>query len=71
MLSVNYHITCQVAFYLLSEFIQLQLSLQLYQAIFSYNKLLNIVENDDVLVLSQTVQNVQPKNVRFVTLFTS
>ena len=71
MSSVTYHITCQVAFYLLSVFIQLQLSLQLYKTIFSYNKLFNIVENDDVLVLSQTVQNVQPKNVRFVTLFTS
>ena len=30
MLSVTYHITCQVAFYVLSGFIQLQLSLQLY-----------------------------------------
>ena len=54
MSSVTYHITCQVAFYVLSGFIQLQLSLQLYKAIFSYNKLLNIVKNDDVLVLSQT-----------------
>ena len=50
MLSVTYHITCHVAFYVLSGFIQLQLSLQLYKAIFSYNKLLNIVETDDVLV---------------------
>jgi hypothetical protein len=49
---------------------QLQLSLQLYKAIFSYNKLLNIVESDDVLVLNQTVQNVQPKNARFVYLIT-
>jgi hypothetical protein len=70
MLSVTYHITCQMAFYVLSGFIQLQLSLQLYKAIYSYNKLLNIVENDDVLVLSQTVQNVQPKNARFVYLIT-
>ena len=54
MSSVTYHITCQVDFYVLSGFIQLQLSLQLYKAIFSYNKLLNIVKNDDVLVLSQT-----------------
>ena len=71
MLSVTYHITCQVAFYVLSGFIQLQLSLQLYKAIFSYNKLLNIVEDDDILVLSQTrMQNFQPKNERFVYLIT-
>ena len=44
--------------------------MQLYKAIFSRNKLLNIVENDDVLVLRQAVQNVQPKNARFVYLIT-
>jgi hypothetical protein len=32
MLSVTYHITCQVAFYVLSGFIQLQLSLQRLQS---------------------------------------
>ena len=52
MLSVTYHITFQVAFYVLSAgCIQLQLSLQLYKAIFSYNKLLSIVGDDDILVL--------------------
>jgi hypothetical protein len=28
------------------------------------------VQNDDVLVVSQTVQNVQPKNARFAYLIT-
>ena len=28
------------------------------------------MENDDVSVLSQTVQNVQPKNARFVYMIT-
>ena len=32
MLSVTYHITCQVAFYVLFGFIQLQLSLQRLQS---------------------------------------
>jgi hypothetical protein len=32
MLSVTYHITCQAAFYVLSGFIQLQLSLQRLQS---------------------------------------
>jgi hypothetical protein len=45
-----YRFLVAAPFYVLSGFIQLQLSLQLYKAIFSYNKLLNIVENDDVLV---------------------
>ncbi len=53
-----------------SAFIQLQLRLQLYKLIFSYKKVFNIMEDDDVLVLSQTAQSVQLKNVRFVYLVT-
>jgi hypothetical protein len=55
MLSVTYHITCQVAFYVLSGFIQLQLSLQQLESnIFVQQIIEHCRERQCLSILSQT-----------------